>query len=173
MAPTFDRLVVSLSCATRRLLGREAQAPQQTADVVDVVRDAERVFDQLRHARAGPQIGIETGGQRTQAQKIDQPFFLPPFEFRPRRLRFGAECLAPAGVQCAFSNGSRSTRGPEGVERRLPASSRPVGDPRQSGGGLPTPPRCPCVLMPFITVLAPRTVQANFPSASHCRCRDQ
>ena len=57
--PVTDGHLVTLQGATRGLLRTPAQLMQQPSDMIDVIAHAEAALDQLRHPRAGPQIGVK------------------------------------------------------------------------------------------------------------------
>jgi hypothetical protein len=57
--PVADGRLVALQGATRGLLRTPAQLMQQPSDMIDVIAHAEAALDQLRHPRAGPQIGVK------------------------------------------------------------------------------------------------------------------
>jgi hypothetical protein len=50
---------------------------QQSADMIDVIVDAEALFDELSHARTRPEIGMETCCQRAFEQECFQAALLP------------------------------------------------------------------------------------------------
>src|ERR1700678_1716058 len=73
LLPSLNRRLVSLAGTLLRLLHTPAQIVQQRADVVDVIRHTEQLFDYRSYPGAGPKVVWVAIGSRTPQQRADQP----------------------------------------------------------------------------------------------------
>jgi len=70
--PGADARLIALDGTSGRLLGREAQAVQQAADMCRVIAHTKLALDQPTHPRAGPQVRGQPRGLRTLQEQASQ-----------------------------------------------------------------------------------------------------